>query len=102
MGFLLCFRNRVPLLCLHLCDRVQGQVLLLVFVGSFVNFPLEHQLSAGSAKEILEFLFGDEITDAQKQKALDAAVAEDLNRGENGYSFQGQQTTNHTSDMESV
>ena len=59
---------------------------------------LEHQCPA---KEILEFLFGHEITLAQRQKALDAAVAEDLNRGdENGFSFQGQQAENHTSDMD--
>ena len=55
-------------------------------------------------QEILEFLFGHEITDAQRQKALDAAVAEDLHRGENGFSFKGpsQEDINHTSDMESL
>ena len=60
------------------------------------------QRSAGSAKEILEFLFGDEITDAQKQKAMDAAVAEDLHLGENGFSFHGFLTENHTSDMDDL
>ena len=57
-----------------------------------------------SLQEIMEFLFGHEITDAQRQKALDAAVAEDLNRGEPSasFSFQGNQLLNHTSDVESL
>ena len=79
-----------PLLC-SLCG-------CLILKDSEKQTSLEHQRPA---KEILEFLFGDEITDAQKQKALDAAVAEDLNRGENGFSFQGEEPWNHTSDMDS-
>ena len=48
----------------------------------------------------MEFLFGHEITEAQRQKALDAAVAEDLHRGEPraSFSFQDNQQMNHTSD----
>ena len=75
---------------------------------SFVGFPYEDSKKQKlleyqrSAKEILEFLFRDEITDEQRQKALDAAVAEDLHRGENGFSFMGNPDENHTSDMESV
>lgn len=38
-------------------------------------------------EEITEFLFGDEITEEQRRKAMDLASHEDLNRGENGFSF---------------
>lgn len=49
--------------------------------------------------EILTFLFGDEITHAQKQTIIDAAAVEDLNRGlEGGLSTGGGSTgvDNHT------
>ncbi|CAK9003385.1 unnamed protein product, partial [Durusdinium trenchii] len=53
-----------------------------------------------TVQEMLDFLFGDEVSDDFKRRALDAAVHEDLNRGELGYSFDAKQGTkvNHTSD----
>eukprot|EP00913_Durusdinium_trenchii_P019067 g17920.t1 len=58
-------------------------------------------------EEITEFLFGDEITEEQRRKAMDLASHEDLNRGENGFSFvpgAGAATgvSNHTSDDEDL
>jgi len=60
-----------------------------------------------TAHEITEFLFGDEITEEQRRKAMDLASHEDLNRGENGFSFvpgAGAATgvSNHTSDDEDL
>ena len=56
-------------------------------------------------QEIMDFLFGHEITDAQRQQALDAAVAEDLHRGDPRASFEfidPETMVNHTSDMELI
>ncbi|CAK9080786.1 Copia protein [Durusdinium trenchii] len=47
-----------------------------------------------TVQEMLDFLFGNEVSDNFKRRALDAAVHEDLNRGEFGYSF-----TDHTNDV---
>ncbi|CAK9027059.1 unnamed protein product, partial [Durusdinium trenchii] len=62
-------------------------------------------------KEILDFLWGDEISHDLKQRALDATVHEDLHRGEEGFSFHvdgtadgkmGNDGVNHTSDEQEL
>ncbi|CAK9017560.1 Copia protein [Durusdinium trenchii] len=55
-------------------------------------------------REILVFLFGNEITEKQKQQVLDAAAVEDQNRGLEGFSEDPalNRGFNHTNDEEDM
>ncbi|CAK9048368.1 unnamed protein product [Durusdinium trenchii] len=73
-----------------------------VYVSHFERMTGSSSGFNQTVKEILDFLFGDEVSDHFKRRALDAAAHEDLNRGEDGFSFsfhsEADNQVNHTSD----
>ena len=66
-------------------------------------------LDVQPVQEMVRFLFGDDITERQRQAILDSAVAEDLQAGENGLSWHLPHNSmeqaaygNHTNDDEDM